>query len=291
MIGVLLAILSAATSAFSVVLVRKHSDQSNAFNISLIISLVGMIMLWPLALASTDFSLANLTSILLFGLSGILTPGFVRLVYYQGMKKLGAPVNASLFSVYPLYSSLLAVFFLSEILTPGNWIGIILVFLGGIFVEWSSREINIQGTKAKGRFLVYPILGGLALGAGSILRKYALNLFDAPILGVCVAYTFSLLPFVIFFFSSQLKKELSVKRDLRLFWAAGIGQAVTWILSFYAFSLEDVSVVTPLLSIEPVFVAIFAYLYLKKIEQLSRKLSISIILIMVGIILITAKLF
>jgi hypothetical protein len=62
----------------------------------------------------TDFSLVNIGSILLFALSGVLTPGFVRLLYYQGMKKLGAPVNSSLFAVYPLYTSLLAVLFLSE---------------------------------------------------------------------------------------------------------------------------------------------------------------------------------
>ena len=97
MIGVALAILSAATSAISVVLVRKYSNQSSTFNISLAISWVGMLVLWPLGLVLTDFSTANIVSIVLFALSGILTPGFVRLLYYQGMKKLGAPVNSSLF--------------------------------------------------------------------------------------------------------------------------------------------------------------------------------------------------
>jgi drug/metabolite transporter (DMT)-like permease len=85
MIGSALAIISAATSAFSVVLVRKHSEKSSTFNISLIISLVGLLILWPLAFLLTDFSEVNLVSLLIFGLSGVLTPGFVRLFYYQGM--------------------------------------------------------------------------------------------------------------------------------------------------------------------------------------------------------------
>jgi DME family drug/metabolite transporter len=210
-IGVVLAIISAVTSAFSVVLVRKYSSQSNTFNISLTISWVGMLVLWPLALVLTDFSLANIGSILLFALSGILTPGFVRLLYYQGMKKLGASVNSSLFAVYPLYTSLLAVLFLSEFLTPSNWTGILMVFLGGILVEWSSREagnLNIHSRKD----LIYPVLGGAALGAGSILRKSALIQFDAPVLGVAVAYTASLLPFLIMIASStSTRKELSLK--------------------------------------------------------------------------------
>jgi drug/metabolite transporter (DMT)-like permease len=88
MIGIALAILSAATSALSVVLVSRHSTHSSAFNISLAISLVGMLILWPLALVLTDFTATNSASILLFALSEVLTPGFVRLLYYQGMKKL-----------------------------------------------------------------------------------------------------------------------------------------------------------------------------------------------------------
>jgi DME family drug/metabolite transporter len=282
--------MSAVTSAFSVVLVRKYSNQSSTFNISLTVSWVGMLVLWPLALVLTDFSLANIGSILLFALSGILTPGFVRLLYYQGMKKLGASVNSSLFAVYPLYTSLLAVLFLSEFLTPNNLTGILMVFLGGILVEWSSREagnLNIHSRKD----LIYPVLGGAALGAGSILRKSALIQFDAPVLGVAVAYTASLLPFLIIIASStSTRKELSLKRDMRFFWVAGVGQVITWILSFYALSLDDVSVITPLLSIEPVFVAIFAYLYLRKIDPVSKRLVLSIVLTVLGVVLVTAKL-
>jgi drug/metabolite transporter (DMT)-like permease len=289
MIGEALAILSAVTSAFSVVLVRKYSNQSSTFNISLAISWVGMIVLWPLALIMTDFSSANIMSILLFALSGVLTPGFVRLLYYQGMKKLGASVNSSLFAIYPLYTSLLAVLFLTEILAPGNWIGILFVFLGGIMVEWSSHEAHSQNKHSK-IDLIYPVMGGIALGVGSILRKYALIQFDAPVLGVAVAYTASLLPFLwILVFSLPTRKELSLKRDMRLFWVAGVGQAITWMLGFYALSFDEVSVITPLLSIEPVFVALFAFIYLKKIERLSPKLVVSIVLTVLGVALVTAK--
>jgi drug/metabolite transporter, DME family len=289
MIGIALAILSAATSALSVVLVRRHSKSSNTFNISLIISLIGLLLLWPMALFLTDFSAINFTSLLIFGLSGILTPGFVRLLYYQGMEKLGAPANSSLFSMYPLYTALLAQLFLSEVLLPGNWAGILLVFASGILIEFSSRETPVGG-KHSSRYLIYPLLGGLALGAGSIMRKYALNLFDAPVLGVSIAYSFSLLPFLfMFLLSKQTRQSLALGRDLRLFWAAGIGQAITWMLSFYALSYAEVSVVTPLLSIEPVFVAIFAYFYLNKIEKVSTKLAASIVLMVLGIVLVTWK--
>jgi drug/metabolite transporter (DMT)-like permease len=289
MLGISLAILSAATSALSVVLARRHSAQSSTFNISLAISWIGMIILWPFALGLTDFAAFNIASVLLFALSGVLTPGFVRLFYYQGMKELGAAVNSSFFSVYPLYTALLAVLFLSEILAPGNWLGIFLLFLGGFFVEWSSRGTS-SSNKHSRKSHIYPLIGGLTLGVGSIMRKYALNMYNAPVLGVAVAYTVSLLPFVLMIaFSAPIRKDLSLKRDLRLFWIAGIGQAITWMLAFYALSYDDVSVITPLLSTEPVFVAMFTYLYLRKIEQVSVKLLLSVVLTVIGVVLVTAR--
>jgi len=286
MIGVALAVLSAVMSAVSVILVRRHSKESNTFNISLIISLIGLGILWPLALVLTDFAGANMYALLIFGLSGILTPGIVRLLYYQGMKKLGAPVNSSLYSTYPLYTALMAHLFLGDVLLAGNWAGILLVFFSGILVEWSSREVNVGHYQR--RNILLPLIGGLTLGVGSIMRKFALDLYTAPVLGVALAYTFSLLPFLAIYLASKPTRDaVSLKRDMRLFWAAGIGQAITWILSFIALSNADVSVVTSILSTEPVFVALFAYLYLKKIEKVSAKLLISIILTVIGIILVT----
>jgi drug/metabolite transporter (DMT)-like permease len=139
--------------------------------------------------------------------------------------------------------------------------------------------------------LSIPILGGIALGIGSILRKYVLNLFDAPVLGVSVSYTASLLPFLTFLaLSRSTRNEPSLKRDARLFWIAGVGQAITWLFAFAALSFDDFVAVTPLLCVEPVFVPLLAFFYLRKIEHVSPKLVVSIVLSVLGFVLVTAKL-
>ena len=286
MLGPILALLSAVAAGVSVVIVGKHSQKTNAFNVSLIVSCVGMAILWPLAVLLTDFGAVNLEGILLFAVGGVLTPGLVRLFYYGGLKRLGASVNSAVFSIYPLYSAILAVLLLSEILSPGNWVGILCIVLGVVFVEISSREIN-GGNKSAWKNLVFPVLGGLTLGVSSIIRKYALDIYDAPVLGVAVAYTFSLLPFLLLFVSfASTRRELALKRDLRLFWAAGIGQAISWILSFYAVSYEEVAIVMPLMSVESLFVVFFAYFYLKEVERISPKLVASIVLTVLGVVLV-----
>jgi len=91
MLGSTLALLSALASVFAVVIVGKHSRNSNAFNVSLIISCVGMAVLWSLALLLTNFSTANLEGLALFAISGVLTPRLVRLCYYSSFKKLAFP--------------------------------------------------------------------------------------------------------------------------------------------------------------------------------------------------------
>jgi uncharacterized membrane protein len=60
-------------------------------------------------------------------------------------------------------------------------------------------------------------------------------------------------------------------------------------LAFYALSFEDVSVVTPLLSTEPLFVVFFAYLYLRRLECVSTKLALSIVLTVLGVVLVTVR--
>jgi DME family drug/metabolite transporter len=286
MIGAALALLSALASGLAVVLVGKHSRKSNAFNVSLIISCVGLVILWPLAVLITDFEAANLEGFVLFAIGGVLTPGLVRLFYYSGLKKLGTSVNSSIFSVYPLYSAILAVFFLSEILSLGNWSGIFCVIVGCFFVEASSREVNRE-QKSYRKNLIFPIIGGLTLGVSAVIRKSALDFYDAPVLGVAIGYSFSLLTYaLILMFSQPTREKLSLKQDFRFFWKAGIGQALSWIFTFYALSYEQVSVVTPLLAVEPLFVAFFACLYLKELEQVSLKLVSSIILIVFGVILV-----
>jgi drug/metabolite transporter, DME family len=288
LLGPILALLSAAASGFSVVLVGRHSTESNAFNMSLLISSVGLAVLWPLAMILTDFSNLNLVGTALFAIGGFLTPGLVRLFYYNGLKKLGTSINSSIFSIYPVYTAFLAFLFLSEILTPQNWVGVFSIALGVVFVELTFKGLN-NGQKTTTKNLLFPILGGATLGASAILRKAALDLFDAPIFGVAVAYTASFVLYAALLAGSrQMRQELSLKRDMRFFWLAGLGQALSWILSFYALSFENVSVITPLLSVEPLFVILLAFLYLRGKEHVSPKLVIGIVLTVIGVILVTS---
>ncbi|MDQ1281026.1 MAG: hypothetical protein QG670_2290 [Thermoproteota archaeon] len=286
MIGIFLALLSAVVSAFSIVLVRRNSIRSNSFNISLIITCVGTIALWPMALLVLSQENINYTSFLLFALSGSLSPGIVRLFYYKGLKRLGASVNSSVFSIYPLYSALMGIILLSETLSSQNWIGIACIFLGVVTIQLGNRR-NSSGEGNGIKSLVYPVLAGVTIAFGSVIGKLALEVSNVPILGVAIAYTFSLVPYVIIMgVSSSTRRELHLRRDLRFFWGSGIGQAICWMLTFVALQFEQVSLVNPLLSTEPLFVILLTFFLLREIESVSRRVVAGIVLIVAGVILV-----
>ena len=286
MIGAVFALAAAATSAFSVVIVRRNSAGSNSFNMSLIITSVGMLVLWPLALILMWQETITLEGVMLFALSGFLSPGIVRLFYYKGLRKLGASTNSAVFSIYPLYSALLAIVILGEALSGQNWIGIILIAMGVVFLQYCRQE---EGCKERDglKNWIFPITGGITIAIGSVIGKFALNVSDAPIFGVAVAYTFSLLPYgLILLASRQTRTELNLKRDLRFFWIAGIGQAICWIFTYAAFHFDQVSIANPLISTEPIFVVMFGYFMLRQIEHVSKKVAFSIALTVLGVALV-----
>ncbi len=286
MLDEVFALLSAAASGVSIVLVRKRSEAASVFNISLVITAVGLAVLWPLAIVEGKLDSLTWAGFAFFAASGLLSPGLVRLFYYKGLKDLGASVNSSVFAVYPLYALLPAIMLLNEVVSVWNYLGIASIILGVILVERFMNGRN--GHKPVGwKSLVVPVLGGLMLGGATILRKLALDVSEAPILGVAVAYVFSLLPYILAVAAySPVRRELSLKTNFRWFWIAGIGQAVSWLLAFYALSVGQVSITTPLIALEPLFVVSFGYFYVRDLERVSTRLAASIAITVLGVILI-----
>jgi drug/metabolite transporter, DME family len=287
MLGIVLALLSAIVSALAVVLVARHANGSSSLNLSIIITLSGLILMLPLAALLTDFSGANAVAILLFAASGILTPGLTRLLYYNGLKRLGTSVNSSVFSFNPIYGAFLAVIFLNEILTLGNWLGIGAIISGVIIIQMSCRGNTCANSSLKDWGL--PIMAGIAFAVSAILSKTALNLFNAPFLGVTVAYAFAFIPYIAYLIVDKKSRiNFIMPKRPTIIWLSGLGLAVAWILSFLALSLTSVNIVVPLRASESLFIAFFSFFYLKQVEKISTTLITGLVIVILGILLVIA---
>jgi len=288
MFGVALALLSALSFGLSQILVRKNLEKSNFVYISLTVTIMGNVILWPLALTFTNLNTINLEGLLLFVFAGLLAPGIARLFYFKGMETAGISANASIFATYPLYTSITAILLLGETLTAENWIGLACIIAGVIFV---GRTINNGDTQTKSttkKGLIVPILGSLAIAFSQIVRKEGLNIYNQPLLGVAVGYSTSLIVYILLlFFSDGARASRFSRKDLQMFWKPGVGIAAGWLLSFLALSQEMVSIVAPILQTELLFILFFAYIFLRKLEKFSFKLIASALLIVAGVILIS----
>ncbi len=290
MIGIVLALLSAMVYSFSVVLVGKKLNESSFVSAAVVLTVTGNLILWPLALLFTDFSSINFEGVLFYVIAGILAPGIARLSYYKGVEVVGVSVNSSIFATNPMFSSLLAVLLLSEVISPGNWIGIICIMVGVVYIERSLGRRGSAPKRIPKKGLVFPLLAGLAVAFSVTARKYGLNIYNEPLFGVAIGYASSLLLLLLLsIFSPNKVGSKFSGRDFQLFWKGGVGLSLAWVLSFYALSHERLSVVAPLMQTEPLFVLFFVYIYLRELEKISLKLVISTLLIVMGVMLVSFR--
>jgi uncharacterized membrane protein len=288
MFGVELALLSAMSFGLSQILVRKNLDKSNSLYISLTVTIMGNVILWPLALIFTNLTAVNPEGTMLFLIAGLLAPGIARLFYFKGMETAGISANASIFATYPLYTSIIAILLLGETLTAENWIGLACIIAGVIFVGRSIKNGDSSPKSAPKKGLIVPVLGSLAIAFSQIVRKEGLNIYNQPLLGVAVGYTTSIIVYLLVIaFSKNTGATRFSGQDIRLFWKPGVGIAAGWLLSFLALSQEMVAIVAPILQTELLFILFFAYIFLRKIEKYSFKLVASALLIIVGVVLIS----
>lgn len=261
---------------------------SNFISVTLVITIIGAVIFWILVPITVPLNTIDLNGILLFVLSSALVPGFARLLYFRGMKELGASTNTSIVATNPVISSLIAVFLLGEHPTLVVWIGMLTVTSGVVMLERSTVHQARTATNANTRIAV-PLMTACFVGLGLVVRKMALNAYSEPVMGVATGYLISLF---IYFFISVLSSDFRgsteiSKRTFKLFWIGGLCWCFGQLCSFSALRYGDVSIIAPILNIDPLFVLLFAHLFLRKQEKVSSLLLVGTVTIIIGISLIT----
>jgi len=285
MIGTVLAFLAALSYGLSAVLTRKKLNESNYFSATFILTAIGNLVLWPLAVMFTNFKIVNFQGILFFVIAGILAPGLMRLFYNKGMEIFGVSVNAAIYATYPVCSSILAILLLGEAPTPENWIGVICITAGVIFIERSLGNSKAEFKVNSKKFLIFPLLATLTTASSQLISKYGLAIYNEPLLGVAIGYAVSLILYTLLLTFSKRYPRPSQK-DLQLFWKPGFFLSLGWALSFYALSYENISIVAPLLQTEPLFILFLAHFQLKGLEHVRPKVVMGIALIVTGAVLL-----
>lgn len=253
---------------------RSGKRRESAFFATLVTIIVSASLFWILSLIFerpwSSFSISNITPFLIVGLA---YPGFFRLLYFEGIDRVGSSVSAAIIAANPVISVLGALLFLGEFLNVPAGVGLVLIVGGGASLQIASQTVREDRSAGKdlvlnqlesvtGPDLMFPVGAMILLGGSYVLIKHGLAGFPHPITASALAQSVGLLVLcVVFYFTDGSGKFPPVRpgNETLYFLGAGILVALAWLGQFFALNLGKVTLVIPLVYTYPLVVLVLAY--------------------------------
>ena len=274
-----------AALCFSIahIFVRRGLVNSNALTGSFISLGTSAAIFWLLALALVPLSALRAPGVGYFIAAGVFAPAIGQTLGYVGMEKIGVARSAPILNTSPIFSSVFAVFILGEVWTRQNMLGTCLVILG-IIVLSSSKPAAGEWRK---KDIICPLLGAVAFGVSTTLRKSGLMTVPLPLLAaaVTVGTAFVVLLLIIRVRGGRQALKFHRQSDGWMFGAALVNTGA--ILSFFsALNLGKVVRVEPLVACNPLLTILWAAIFLRQIERLSPRIIFGALVTVAGTVLV-----
>ena len=265
------------------IFIRRGLVESNAMTGSFISLSMTAAILWLMFPFFASFS-ALLTPVsLIFVAAGIFAPGIGRTMSYVGIEKIGVARSVPVANSSPIFASIFAVIFLAEVWVPQNIVGTLLVISGVISLS-ISRPAHGPWRKLD---VIYPLIGAMAFGASSNLRKAGLDYVPVPVLAAAVtAGSAALFSFVLLQARGGKAALKLTRRSAGWLFTAALFNTTATLSVFYALSYGKVVIVEPLVSSNPVLTLLFTAIFLRDLEAINLRVIIGALLTVTGTILV-----
>jgi len=288
--AIALALLSSLLMSFTTILMKKGIARTSPTSAMLVVTVVGSLIFLAISLPVVKLDYLRSKAFLLFILAGIFAPGLVRWLYFISLDRLGPSISASIASISPAFTAIIAIVFLREKLTLSISLGIVLIITGIIVLEKNINTGNGFRVQRK-KDLIFPLLSAAFISLALVFRKMGLNILNVPLFGVTVGFLTSLVFYaIVLLMSKGMRHSISLNRyDVLLLCGAGVFLTTGWLTLFYALSLGDVIIVAPLANLQPAMVVGLSYLFLKDIEKITPRMISGILVIIIGVLLTAFK--
>ena len=274
-----------AALCFSIahILIRRGLIESNAMTGSFISLSMSAVVLWLAVPFFTPLTALWNPAVLIFVAAGIFAPGIGRTLSYIGIEKIGVARSVPIANSSPIFASIFAVIFLAETWVLQNVIGTLLVIGGVIFLSMAKPA---QGEWRK-IDVIYPLIGALAFGASSTLRKAGLGFINIPLLAAAVtAGSAAIFSFALLQIQGGSEAFKLNRRSAAWLFAAGVFNTAAMLSVFFALSDGKVVIVDPLVSSNPVMTLLLTSIFLRDVESLTLRVIIGAALTVTGTILV-----
>ena len=274
-----------AALCFSIahILIRRGLVDSNAMTGSFISLSISAGALWLAVPFFVPVSALWNPAALIFVVAGIFAPGIGRTLSYVGIEKIGVARSVPIANSSPIFASIFAVIFLAETWVLQNVIGTLLV-IGGVIVLSMAKPARGEWRKFD---VIYPLIGALAFGASTTLRKAGLGFINIPLLAAAVTagsaaiFSFTLLQIQ----GGKVALKLT-RRSAAWLFPAGVFNTAAMLSVFFALSHGKVVIVEPLVSSNPVTTLLLTSIFLRDVESLTLRVILGAALTVIGTILV-----
>ncbi|MEE9144155.1 MAG: DMT family transporter [Candidatus Binatia bacterium] len=220
---------------------------------------------------------------LLFVLIGLFVPGITRLLTFRGIQRMGSSVTATIVNSTPMFSTLLAIVFLHEHPSPLVFAGIGSIVGGVMTLSWGREKKIWRRTE-----LFYPFAAAFLFASKDVLARWGLGVTGQPALAALIAVVTATLE--VFLILRYVQAERFVLPPLRVslwFVISGIFTGGAFFFMFFALHMEEVAIVSPIVSSHSVFVLLLSPLIARQIERVTLRKGIGAVGVVAGVFLIS----
>ncbi len=220
---------------------------------------------------------------LIFVLVGIFVPGVARFFMFKGMERLGASITSCVTNSTPLFATLFAITFLHERPTVTNLLGTLSIVSGIISLSWKGASKTWRT-----RDLLFPLTAAFLFAARDNLIRFGLLRIDSPVVGAAIAATTSFVTMSAIYIAFEKKQPIgrSAPRGFVVFAVSGFVNFLSYVFAYTAFSMERVSLISPLVNGSSLFILPLSALFLKDVETLTPRKLGATALVIAGVSLI-----
>ena len=213
--------------------------------------------LWP----GTKFRLPQKGDILRILILGWIGISLYHICVTFGMNTISAGTAGMLVGSGPIFTAIIAYFFLKERLTSLGWVGLGIGFIGILFIAFGSKGASL--TLTNGTLLV--LVAACAASAFFVFQKPLLTRYSAIELTAYFTWA-GTLPFLIF--SPGLLAALqnaTMEAHLSTVYVGIFPAAIAYVTWSSALSMENASSVSSLIYLEPAVAIVVAWMWLHEL--------------------------
>ncbi|HEX9463917.1 MAG TPA: DMT family transporter [Alphaproteobacteria bacterium] len=228
----------------------------------------------------------DLRAVALFAGVGLIYPGVVTLLTFEGSRRMGPTITGTVGSTAPFFAIIAAVLFLGERPTLLAAVAVAAIIAGVALLTWQPRDTPRSWPR---RALWLPIGGAMLRGIAQAVLKLGLLAWPNPFAAGVIGYTLSS---AVVTTSVRLREGPSRpalnRKGVAWFMLVGVVNGAATFSLYAALNQGNVSVVAPLVATYPLFTLLLGALLLHN-ERLDLPRLTGVAFTVAGVVLLLLR--